>query len=618
MRFPLLCVVLLCLMCSGSAHAQAIAASAYDMGSPQLDEYYVDPLNGDDSNDGLSSGNAFRTIQAAWNTIPQGAPLSRGVRINLLPGSYAESAIPNYWESRYGTFAAPIILQASGGPSTAILQGDINAFDLRYFYLIDIDIEPDPPGDALHFEQSDHILLRGVRLDGGNREAHETLKINQSQYIYIEDSEIHGAGDNAIDFVAVQYGHILRNRIHDAADWCMYVKGGSAYLLIEANRLYDCGTGGFTAGQGTGFEFMTSPWLHYEAYDIKFINNIIHDTEGAGMGVNGGYNVLLAHNTLYRVGSRSHTVEVVYGLRSCDGDASACATRVSAGGWGTSSIGTEGEPIGNRNVYVINNLIFNPSPFQSADQHFAIYGPRTPNGGTNLASPQRTDDNLVIRGNYVHNGPEGHPLGVGDGQGCGDSNPTCNAAQLNADNTVSTVVPALRDPENGDFRPQAEGNILALSGVAIPDFSGGDRPSPPASPAGVLENTVLRDRSGATRAGSPVIGAYATSDAAFTPDDEDEDSSITIRRPRCTPRPARQRQRIRCTVVLEYAAAISEVTLSLSGRTTPMRSADVAGRYRGRTRAPAQPGIYSATVSVTAVDAASESETFARAVRVIR
>ena len=59
-------------------------------------------------------------------------------------------------------------------------------------------------------------------------------------------------------------------------------------------------------GQGTGLQFMTAPWLHYEAYGIRVVNNIVHDTEGAGLGVNGGYNVLIAWNTLYRVGRRSH------------------------------------------------------------------------------------------------------------------------------------------------------------------------------------------------------------------------------------------------------------------------------------------------------------------------
>jgi hypothetical protein len=43
---------------------------------------------------------------------------------------------------------------------------------------------------------------------------------------------------------------------------------------------------------------MTAPWIQYEAYDIKFVNNIIHDTDGAGIGVNGGYNILMAYNTI--------------------------------------------------------------------------------------------------------------------------------------------------------------------------------------------------------------------------------------------------------------------------------------------------------------------------------
>ena len=35
-------------------------------------------------------------------------------------------------------------------------------------------------------------------------QAHDMLKVNQSQYVYIEDSTLAGADDNTIDFVAVQ------------------------------------------------------------------------------------------------------------------------------------------------------------------------------------------------------------------------------------------------------------------------------------------------------------------------------------------------------------------------------------------------------------------------------
>lgn len=43
--------------------------------------------------------------------------------------------------------------------------------------------------------------------------------------------------------VAVQYGHIFRNNIHNTGDWCMYLKGGSSYFRVEGNELYNAGSG---------------------------------------------------------------------------------------------------------------------------------------------------------------------------------------------------------------------------------------------------------------------------------------------------------------------------------------------------------------------------------------
>lgn len=44
----------------------------------------------------------------------------------------------------------------------------------------------------------------------------------------------------------------------------------------------------------------TGPWLEYEGYGMKLTNNVIYDVWGAGLGVNGGYSILVAHNTMYR------------------------------------------------------------------------------------------------------------------------------------------------------------------------------------------------------------------------------------------------------------------------------------------------------------------------------
>ena len=366
-----LCLLIATTLISSRAFSQNLDELRYDEGTPSVTDYYIDPVSGRDTNNGLSPSAAFKTLTRGWNAIPTNTTLTTGYQFNILPGTLPESALPNYLESKHGTFNAPIIIRAASGRGTATLGGDLNVFDTRYLYLKDLIINPQPAGDAFHCEQCNHILIKNSELSGGNREAHETIKVNQSQYIYIEDSNIHGADDNNIDFVAVQYGHVARNLIHDAEDWCEYAKGGSGYLRIEGNNIYDCGTGGFTAGQGTGFEFMLAPWIHYEAYDIKVINNVIHDTQGAGLGVNGGYNILMAHNTLYRIGSRSHTVEVVFGARSCDGSHTACLANLTAGGWGTATPGgDESAPIGDRNVYIYNNVIYNPSEFLSGGQDF--------------------------------------------------------------------------------------------------------------------------------------------------------------------------------------------------------------------------------------------------------
>lgn len=486
----------------------------YPIGTPTLLDLWVDPANGADDATGADRGHALRTINAAWQRIPSGAPLTgTGYRIQLVAGDYPESNFPEYWEDRHGTAQFPIILQAADGPRTARLQADLNLYHVSYLYLLDLTIQHE--SDVFHCERCDHLLIRNSALIGTRAASHENVKINQSQYIYLEGNEIDGAEQNAIDFVAVQYGHILNNHIHNADDWCMYLKGGSAYFHIEGNEIDNCGTGGFTAGEGSGFEYMVSPWLHYEAYDLKVVNNVIHDIDGAGLGVNGGYNILFAYNTLYRVGARSHVLEFVFGGRTCDGDetlAGRCAENLVAGGWGTATVGAA-EPIPNRNVFVYNNLIYNPAGYQSQWQHFALYGPRTPTAGSHIPDPAHSDDNLVIRGNVIWNGPADHPLGTGDDAACQPSNPTCNATQLAADNAINTLEPQLVNPAQGDFRPTANSNLAGVTTYPLPAFPAWDTFTP-FVPAGDLSNSVPLDRNGMARTAPGVPGAYVAGSAA--------------------------------------------------------------------------------------------------------
>lgn len=427
------------------------------IGNPSVIDLWVDPVRGTDAAPGTGREQPLRTLTEAWRRIPSGTPLTQGVRINLVAGTYPESSVPNYWENRRGTVTAPVIVRAADGPGTAKLPA-INAFNCRRLYLDGLDISA-RGGDVAHFEACTHVLLRDCTIRGLGTIAtydvpQETLKANQCRFVYVERCDISGAWDNAIDFVAVQGGHVVASRIHRAGDWAMYAKGGSANLVVAGNEFFDAGTGGFTAGQGTGLEFMVAPWLTYEATGITFRNNLVRDVQGAGFGVNGGSEILIANNLLYRVGTRSHVIEVTFGSRTCDGDVAACRARLAQGGWGTDVVGAD-EPIPNRNVTIVDNVVLNPDGVVSQWQQFFVPLPRTPSPGSNIPAPARADDGLVIARNVVWNGPADHSLGIEQ---------ESLAAAIRSGNAINTLRPTLVDPARGDYRLVAAPGLPTLAG----------------------------------------------------------------------------------------------------------------------------------------------------------
>ncbi|MBK7925952.1 MAG: right-handed parallel beta-helix repeat-containing protein [Bryobacterales bacterium] len=508
----------------GTNAAAAVAdPRMYNMGTPVLTDLWVDPVNGLDTNTGLARNGALKTLSKALTLVPSGPALTAtGWRLNLLPGVYPAM----YLGSRQGTYQFPVILQAADGPGTVTMAGRQSIDGSSYVYLIGLTISPPASTvlyHALHITGSNHILVRDVTVVGQGSLATRTapkegLKSSQSQYVYVENSDISNAWDNALDFVAVQYGHIFGNRIHGASSWAAYVKGGSAYLRIEGNEFYDSPVGGFTVGGSTGLEFMVSPWLHYEAYHVQFVNNVIHDTGGAGVTVSGAYNALVAYNSLYRVSTAAAPIRVGFGERTCDYDAAACEAYRQMGAWGTASL-TAGHWIPNKNVFIYNNLVYNPAGYAPGNRQFQVFGPVIPDSTSNIPSPAVTDDNLQIRGNVIWNGTSSTPLGIElTGYGCQPGNPTCNATQLRAENTINTQQPDVVWQSTGDLLAPPYGSWLGTAmAFAIPDFLGGDLPTTPFVLQGSLQNLVPYDRILALRTMEAPPGAYIGADGTPTP-----------------------------------------------------------------------------------------------------
>jgi len=377
----------------------------------------------------------LRTLAAAWTRIPRDATLTRPYTIVLLAGDYAASTMPHYWELRRGTATAPITIRSDGPGRPVTLRGDLNLFEVHHLRVQGLRIAPN--GDALHCERCTFLTLDDVELDGGTG-AWETLKVNQSSDVTVRNSTLRNAGDNVIDFVAVQRATIADNVISGANDWCTYVKGGSTAITIERNEVSRCGTGGITAGQGTGLEWMVEPWVTYEATDIVIRENHVFDVEGAAFGVNGGRNVRIERNRAERVGRRSHLLEVTFGGRSCDGNSTRCAQLLSRGAWGTATVGGDVYAhIPDKDVVIRDNVIVNPAGYRSQWQHFEISEPRTNTGARVGPSPARTDDGLVITGNTIVNGDASMPLGIDGTTVCASTNPTCTVAQIYRDNDVN-------------------------------------------------------------------------------------------------------------------------------------------------------------------------------------
>ncbi|MCX5977563.1 MAG: right-handed parallel beta-helix repeat-containing protein, partial [Coprothermobacterota bacterium] len=486
------------------------------VGAPILTDYWVDPVEGDDTHSGISREQSLRTVREAWNRIPSGADLTvSGYRIQLAAGDYREEHLPSegWMESRYGTEQFPVILNSADGPLAARLHRYLNIYDCHYLSLIGLDLITDPGygggGNVIHLEASRNILLQGCRLngfDGTARQSQETLKANQCQYLDVVECDISGAFWFSLDFVAVQFGRIVRSRIHNAGEDALLLKGGSSGFLVEANRIYDAGRRGISAGDSTGFDYMVNPWLHYEIADSKFTNNLIYRTGNAGLAVCGGYNILVAFNTFYRIGLNPIGVDLldlIRGGRGCE-QAAPCLERHALGGWGPIAPGVGGEWIPNRHVYVFNNLFFNPAPLQTVYQHFGFAGPADPPAGSNIPAPSLADEDLRLLGNSVSNGPPDHPLGIGEDSGCQPANPTCNETLILQHNRINAYEPQLMDPEGEDFHPSPDGNVATATSFAIPGFPGGDQAQPPLAPQGELTNSVTTDFNGLPRlAGGP-------------------------------------------------------------------------------------------------------------------
>ena len=503
----------------------------YDQGQPEFVDLYIDPAKGNDQNPGIYPDTALRTLAQAWINVLKYAHNS-GVRINILPGilSFDRENLNRYILRRQA-LERPIVIRAANGPGTVTISGGLEFESVSYLYLQDLTVSILSPGasigrNVLRFWGSDHILLRNLQLNWSllpapGSPAGGLLEMTRCEYVFVEDSDFGAAPTAGADMLSVQHGHFFRNRFRNIPGWAVQLRAGSAYWRLERNRIAECGAG-ILAGGTSNLAEMRFPWINYEAYDVKAVNNLLHDLPGPGFAAAGAYCAQFAHNTLFRVGTyRDQTTRgeplflFTQGGRTCGPSSlpglpeDLCAGRRAEGGWGPTVQGVT-EPIPNFHVYASNNIALNPAPYQTRNAHFGFAPEVVPGPDTGIPSPCRADVDVRLRSNVVWNGPPDHPLGAGGpGQGCTGVGTICDPSQLLAENFINRLLPQLIAPSQGDFRPRAGTPLFFVPLLPMPPFSWTELPPLPPVPEGDLDTRVDVDFAGAPRDQKFLPGAYS-------------------------------------------------------------------------------------------------------------
>jgi hypothetical protein len=474
---------------------------AFEIGAPTWSDVFVDPVNGNDENTGLTRTNALATIERAFLNLPEGFQ-DRAVRIRLMPGAHPGARVTN----RNGAPEYPILIEPAQ-PGQATIRGAAGDgpgglhFSLcNHVYLQNLMIEA-ATAEAVRFEDSTHCLVRSCRLVGAaGTNAGAIATTVGCQHQYFEDCQFNGRPTAALEVVATQWGHVVRSRIEISDGAAVVLRAGSANWLFDGDEL----TRGIRIGPGSDLGEMTLPWLHYEAYHVKVMNTLVRNTADTAFEVAGGYNVLFAHNTVMRDPGPEPALRFGLGARACDGT-NDCATLAVAGAWGLAGPSTNLVP--NRNVWVLNNLIFTANGGAGAGPLLNVTPPATVPTNSNVLSPSRADDNLVLRGNVFWTGSPSTPLGIESADsGCQEG--SCTAEQIRSENFIETLEPRFAVLSSIGFRPLAGSDFAAQCGVTLPDFDNAGAPRRPVVPSGNLRNVVIRDFTGRGRPLNSVPGAW--------------------------------------------------------------------------------------------------------------
>ena len=266
-----------------------------------LHTIWVSPT-GSDSNSG-SKSTPFKTIQAAVNHA------TPGTEIMVEAGTYHENVKFNV----SGTPSAPIWLVSADGigaakviPGSGSPSATIEAFGEENIVINGFDVSGgNRLENGIQFGMSGHNfndLTRNIVIE--NNIVHDTvkdnIKVSQGDYIYVIDNKVTNAGDQGIDFVAVNNSVIARNDVsYSRGPAALFAKGGSTNVLIAENHVSHASVDGIEVGGWSDPQWMRPGFTAWEAKNIIVANNVVDHVGKRPLNIIGAQYIQITHNDLH-------------------------------------------------------------------------------------------------------------------------------------------------------------------------------------------------------------------------------------------------------------------------------------------------------------------------------
>ena len=424
----------------------------------KISDLWVDAINGDDSNDGLTSSNAFKSIQKAADIA------GPGTTVHIKSGTYNEHIIPQYLgENPYNEYT---IYQAEAGENVII---DGNGISLEWYGLFDI-------------RNKNYIKVSGLGIENSPWAG---FYVEKSEYIIIENNYTNCTNSSGIYIERsnnlIVDNNKIRYAVQSKSQECISIVECNEFE-IKYNEVYD----GVELDAGEGINIKTSGDTTGICSNGTIHHNYVHDLKG-DVGIYIG---------AYKTGTVVSNIDVY-----CNITTTPIGIAVSSEQGGLTE-----------DIYIYNNLAYNCGEvgIQITDWVLPNTGPKrniriinntiyncgnsTSGGGIYIESRQDGDEDFVIRNNIISQNVNYQLL----------------VRQAALDNLIAeyNLIDGFRDADDEIY-----GENPVIGGAAFVDTLTNDfhlRADSPAIDSGISTDAPLTDYDGNTRPVNAIfdIGAY--------------------------------------------------------------------------------------------------------------